>query len=121
MSNFLLNRNGVLPIPIFTTEPAIGYGFGLALLHFSLPENPGESQTSSADAKSPRPNITGIAGFATGTHSALQRAASSPATIPATTTSIRLQAPMRNLSRNSPEAGWAARHRRVHGCGRRVR
>ena len=38
MSNFLLNRNGVLPVPIFITEPAIGYGLGVALLHFSLPE-----------------------------------------------------------------------------------
>jgi len=69
MSNFLLNRNGVLPIPIFITEPAIGYGLGVALLHFSLPESTGAQGVPSEDSGKPRPNITGIAGFVTGTHS----------------------------------------------------
>jgi hypothetical protein len=68
MSNTLLNRNGVLPVPIFITEPAIGYGLGLALLHFSLPKDTGIDTTSS-DTSTARPNVTGIAGFVTNTHS----------------------------------------------------
>jgi hypothetical protein len=69
MSNYLLRGNGVLPVPIFITEPAIGYGLGVALLHFSLPDGADADQPASADGKTPRPNITGIAGFATGTRS----------------------------------------------------
>jgi hypothetical protein len=69
MSNFLLRGNGVLPVPIFITEPAIGYGLGVALLHFSLPDNADDNQPPAAGDKTSRPNITGIAGFATGTHS----------------------------------------------------
>ncbi|CAB3768492.1 BamA/TamA family outer membrane protein [Paraburkholderia humisilvae] len=73
MSNFLLRSNGVLPVPIFITEPAIGYGLGVALLHFSLPDGADVDQSASPDGnpdgKTARPNITGIAGFATGTHS----------------------------------------------------
>jgi hypothetical protein len=71
MSNLLLNGNGVLPVPIFITEPAIGYGLGLALLHFSLPDDAGGAgdPSNSATGGTPRPNITGVAGFATGTHS----------------------------------------------------
>lgn len=67
-NNILLTRNGVLPVPIFVTEPAVGYGLGLALLHFSLPEEAGDDSASSA-VRTPRPNITGIAGCVTGTHS----------------------------------------------------
>ncbi|WP_350029373.1 hypothetical protein [Caballeronia sp. ATUFL_F1_KS4A] len=34
MSDTLLWHKGVLPVPAIITEPAIGYGFGLALLYF---------------------------------------------------------------------------------------
>lgn len=34
MSNWLLEKDGLLPVPIIITEPAIGYGGGLALVYF---------------------------------------------------------------------------------------
>lgn len=34
LSNWLLNKKGFLPVPIIITEPAIGYGGGLALAYF---------------------------------------------------------------------------------------
>jgi len=34
LSNWLLDRDGFLPVPIIITEPAIGYGGGLALAYF---------------------------------------------------------------------------------------
>jgi len=33
-SNWLLNKQGFLPVPIIITEPAIGYGGGVALVYF---------------------------------------------------------------------------------------
>jgi len=33
-SNWLLNKKGFLPVPIIITEPAVGYGAGVALLFF---------------------------------------------------------------------------------------
>ena len=35
LSDYLLKHRGVLPIPILVTEPAVGYGGGLALAYFS--------------------------------------------------------------------------------------
>src|SRR4051812_1212732 len=35
LSNYLLRHRGVLPIPVIVTEPAVGYGGGLALAYFS--------------------------------------------------------------------------------------
>ncbi len=34
MSNWLLDRDGLLPVHIIVTEPAVGYGGGLALVYF---------------------------------------------------------------------------------------
>ena len=34
MSNWMLNKDGLLPVPIVITEPAIGYGGGLAAVYF---------------------------------------------------------------------------------------
>lgn len=34
VSNWLLNKKGFLPVPILITEPAIGYGGGIALAYF---------------------------------------------------------------------------------------
>jgi len=34
MSNWLLNKKGLLPVPVIITEPAIGYGGGLAVVYF---------------------------------------------------------------------------------------
>jgi hypothetical protein len=65
LSNLLLTHSGVLPVPTLITEPAVGYGLGLGLLYFSLPK---KSADAPDDSKAP-PNITGVGGFATGTHS----------------------------------------------------
>jgi len=35
LSNYLLRHRGVLPVPIVITEPAVGYGFGMAAVYFS--------------------------------------------------------------------------------------
>lgn len=35
LSNYLLRLHGALPIPVIVTEPAVGYGGGLALAYFS--------------------------------------------------------------------------------------
>ncbi|WP_259460958.1 BamA/TamA family outer membrane protein [Paraburkholderia sp. BL23I1N1] len=68
MSNLLLTHSGVLPVPTLITAPAVGYGLGLGLLHFSLPKKSADASGDSDDSKAP-PNITGLGGFATGTHS----------------------------------------------------
>jgi hypothetical protein len=61
MSEWLLTKKGFLPIPIIITEPAVGYGGGLAVLFFSqtLAEGAGENRQFSP------PLIAGGAGFYT--------------------------------------------------------
>ncbi|VVE08221.1 glyceraldehyde-3-phosphate dehydrogenase [Pandoraea fibrosis] len=67
LSNFLLSHKGVLPVPTIITEPAVGYGIGLGLLYFSAPhKDDGEPEPDGAPIP---PNITGVGGFGTGTHS----------------------------------------------------
>jgi hypothetical protein len=59
-----------VPVPAVITEPAIGYGLGLAVLNISSSETP--TKSGPGDGAAPRvapPNITGVGGFATGTHS----------------------------------------------------
>lgn len=58
LSEFLDIPEGILPIPIIITEPAVGYGGGLAVImikenKFTTPEN------------KLRPNISGLFGFGT--------------------------------------------------------
>ena len=61
-----------LPIPMFLTEPAFGYGFGLALGYFHPEKDTGpdeslatlqipKSVTSDRSAQKPPPDITGVA------------------------------------------------------------
>ncbi len=76
LSDLLLDHSGVLPVPTLITEPAVGYGLGLGLLYFSMPKKraaddaSGATATGAADSATPTPpNITGVGGFATGTHS----------------------------------------------------
>ncbi|WJF91970.1 BamA/TamA family outer membrane protein [Paraburkholderia bonniea] len=72
-----LAHHAALPVPTVITEPAVGYGLGLALLFFSSPESAAKNANVDASANasdaapkaSAPPNITGIGGFATGTHS----------------------------------------------------
>jgi hypothetical protein len=73
LSDMLLNHKGVLPVPTIITEPAIGYGFGLALLYFTMP--PAAATDDNGDAANPQPrtmnppNITAVAGMVTNTSS----------------------------------------------------
>lgn len=65
LSDYLLEHNGVLPVPIVITEPAVGYGGGLAGVFFDKPL--GQAlETSMGDGGRPvPPNITGVAAFKT--------------------------------------------------------
>src|SRR5690349_18965209 len=66
MSNWLLERKGALPVPVIITEPAIGYGGGLALLYFRKPEGKATSRIGGdGDARQITPDLYG--GFAVGT------------------------------------------------------
>ena len=58
LSYFLENARGFLPIPIVITEPAIGYGGGLAGM-FVRPRKEAGSEGWS------RPNLSAVGGFAT--------------------------------------------------------
>ena len=61
VSDWLLTQKGVLPTPIIVTEPALGYGGGLAALFFS--QSLAEGATESG--KFVPPTITGAAAFYT--------------------------------------------------------
>ncbi|KPJ99259.1 MAG: hypothetical protein AMJ60_05580, partial [Desulfobacterales bacterium SG8_35] len=39
VSQWVLDKKGVLPVPIIITEPAVGYGAGAALLFFHAKED----------------------------------------------------------------------------------
>ncbi len=56
MSNWLLERDGLLPVPIIITEPAIGYGGGLALVYF---------HDKVGSRKGSPPSVSAVAGAAT--------------------------------------------------------
>jgi outer membrane protein assembly factor BamA len=57
LSQFLLEANGVLPVVIPITEPAVGYGGGAALLYF-------HKRKKKYDSYVP-PNLSGVLGFYT--------------------------------------------------------
>lgn len=71
LSDMLLNHRGVLPVPTIISEPAIGYGLGLGLLYFTMPKHDPDAPLKDPSDKTGMapPNITGVGGFATGTHS----------------------------------------------------
>jgi hypothetical protein len=58
ISNFLDQPEGILPVPIIITQPAIGYGGGLALI--MIKDNKG-----STDLRRLPPTISGVLGFGT--------------------------------------------------------
>lgn len=62
-SRWLLERKGFLPVPIVITEPAIGYGGGVALLFFH--RNPASTGSPDAPRKFEPPDITAGAAFGT--------------------------------------------------------
>jgi hypothetical protein len=57
LSAFLLERNGVMPVVIPVTEPAVGYGGGAAILYF-------HKRKKKYDSYVP-PNVSGVVGLAT--------------------------------------------------------
>jgi len=74
VSDWLLHHKGFLPVPIVITEPAVGFGGGVALLFFhksldeSIVELQTESDEQSSDGKKRRllpPSISGAWGLIT--------------------------------------------------------
>jgi hypothetical protein len=72
-SGWILDKKGVLPVPIIITEPAVGYGGGVALLYFHAQKDAPEIAAAekkyreNKEAKKPAlpPSISGIAGLGT--------------------------------------------------------
>lgn len=66
LSSWLLDRHGFLPVPIVITDPALGYGGGVALAFFHRPEGAPSSRTG-ADGRRRMiaPNIMGVMGIGT--------------------------------------------------------
>jgi hypothetical protein len=66
-SRWLLERRGFLPVPIVITEPAIGYGGGLALAFFHRNKNapPPGSPTPGEKPQMTPPSITAVMAAAT--------------------------------------------------------
>ena len=62
LSDFLLSRTGFLPVPIVITEPAVGYGGGLA--PFFIKRNPPNAEDA-ARGRFGTPTIYGAGGFYT--------------------------------------------------------
>ena len=57
LSSFLLEHNGLLPVPVIITEPALGYGGGAALLYFHNRKKQYETYVP--------PDVSGVLGFGT--------------------------------------------------------
>ena len=66
MSNWLLEHHGFMPVPIIVTDPAVGYGGGIALTFFHRPKGAPITRTG-ADGKQQMvpPNILGVMGLKT--------------------------------------------------------
>ena len=65
LSDYLLRHRGVLPVPIIVTEPAVGYGGGLAAVYFSQSfEERAEASRQRGEAVIP-PDVSLLAGFKT--------------------------------------------------------
>jgi len=62
MSDFLLHHKGALPVPTIITEPAVGYGFGLALAFFSESMADAAQHAKEAGTGPAPPNITAVGG-----------------------------------------------------------
>jgi hypothetical protein len=62
LSDFLLSRTGFLPVPIIITEPAVGYGGGLA--PFFIKRNPPTAEDTER-GRFPTPTVYGAGGFGT--------------------------------------------------------
>jgi hypothetical protein len=65
LSEHLLKHRGFLPVPIIVTEPAVGYGGGLAALWFKESVEDASQRALSAGQRPAPPAIGALAGFRT--------------------------------------------------------
>src|SRR3954471_22081661 len=65
MSDYLLRHRGVLPVPLVITEPAVGYGAGVALAYFSQSYEQRAEASRARGRGVTRPDITVGAAFKT--------------------------------------------------------
>ena len=65
MSKYLLEHRGALVVPIVITEPAVGYGGGLALAWFSESIGDAARRAQETGGRLTPPNIYGLAAFGT--------------------------------------------------------
>jgi len=70
LSDWLMEKQGFLPVPIIITEPAVGYGGGVALAYLQRPEDPNNEtpasgETSASPKRQTPPSITGVGGAGT--------------------------------------------------------
>ncbi|HSD40116.1 MAG TPA: hypothetical protein VLC92_21630 [Rhodocyclaceae bacterium] len=64
-SEHLLKYKGMLPVPIIVTEPAVGYGAGLAALYFDESIEDASKKSLAATGRRAPPNISAFGGFKT--------------------------------------------------------
>ena len=63
ISDYLLNRKGVFPVPMVITEPAVGYGGGAMLMYFS--QSLAETHQKGSGESAMPPNVTGVGALGT--------------------------------------------------------
>jgi len=65
ISNWLMSAHGFIPVPIIITEPAIGYGGGLAVAFFHSPKDNGSNDTGREEPEyfAPPSISLGFAGY----------------------------------------------------------
>ena len=65
VSDYLLQRKGVFPVPMIITEPAVGFGGGAMLMYFS--ESLAEAGQKAKESGTPiaPPNVTGVGALGT--------------------------------------------------------
>ena len=64
LSNFLVEKRGFMPVPLFISDPAVGYGGGAALLFFhkSAYDKEKDKDTDEDDMLELPPSISAVAG-----------------------------------------------------------
>jgi len=70
LSKHLMEKQGILPVPILITEPAVGFGGGLAAAYLHRPKDPNSDrfdmdEGSTSPKRSVPPSITGLGAIAT--------------------------------------------------------
>lgn len=64
-SDYLINHKGFLPVPFLITEPAVGYGAGLAFVWFRESLAQAKAQSHTPDGRMVPPDIAAVAAFKT--------------------------------------------------------